>query len=232
MRKDSEKSRPVASGGRRQPSQARAQLTVEALFKAAAQILDREGESGLTTNKVAARAGFSIGTLYQYFPSKEMLVQAMAMKGKALVIDALEAHFVALEADPAVARMDPRELLRSTARIMIEGFAQGRGFTQTLIRLGWRFEQPEDTASAARKVADRLALFLERIRHPQLQVPTGARLFVLSRAVVGALRSASLEKSPLLGGRELEDALVDIGWALLGRGVQAQALPLGARPIR
>ena len=58
---------------RRQPSQARAQQTMQTLFKAAAQILDKEGEGGLTTNKVAAAAGFSIGTLYQYFPSKEVL---------------------------------------------------------------------------------------------------------------------------------------------------------------
>ena len=63
---------------RRQPTQARAQQTIQTLFKAAAQILDKEGEGGLSTNKVAAAAGFSIGTLYQYFPSKEVLVQASA----------------------------------------------------------------------------------------------------------------------------------------------------------
>ena len=37
---------------RRQPTQARAQQTIQTLFKAAAQILDKEGEGGLSTNKV------------------------------------------------------------------------------------------------------------------------------------------------------------------------------------
>ncbi|MFO0107112.1 MAG: TetR/AcrR family transcriptional regulator [Burkholderiales bacterium] len=74
---------------RRQPSQARAQLTMQTLFKAAAQILDKEGEGGLTTNKVAAAAGFSIGTLYQYFPSKEVLVRAMAARGQEMVLQEL-----------------------------------------------------------------------------------------------------------------------------------------------
>lgn len=87
---DKASTKPQAAPGlRRQPSQARAQQTMQTLFKAAAQILDKEGEGGLTTNKVAAAAGFSIGTLYQYFPSKEVLVRAMATRGQEM---ALKSH--------------------------------------------------------------------------------------------------------------------------------------------
>ena len=103
---------PAPPTGRRQPTQARSQQTIQTLFKAAAQILDKDGEAGLTTNKVAAAAGFSIGTLYQYFPSKEVLVRAMAVKGQDLVLEALEAYLAALEGRPDVAQMDARDLLR------------------------------------------------------------------------------------------------------------------------
>ena len=58
---------------RKQPTQKRAQLTIDAIFEATSQIVDREGVSGLTTNKIAAKAGFSVGTLYQYFSSKEAI---------------------------------------------------------------------------------------------------------------------------------------------------------------
>jgi hypothetical protein len=68
-----------------------------------------------------------------------------------------------------------------------------------------------------RQVADRLAIFFERINHPDLNSPSPAQLFVLSRSVIGTLRSASLEKSPLLGSKALEDALVQVAWALLAR---------------
>jgi AcrR family transcriptional regulator len=53
---------------RRQPVQARGQRTLAAILQATAQILVKEGEAALTTNRIAERAGVSIGTLYQYFP--------------------------------------------------------------------------------------------------------------------------------------------------------------------
>lgn len=62
---------------RKVPQQARAQRTVEALLDATAQVLVAEGWAGTTTNKVAARAGTSIGTLYEYFPSREALATAV-----------------------------------------------------------------------------------------------------------------------------------------------------------
>jgi len=203
--------------GRREPTQARAQQTIQTLFKAAAQILDRQGEAGLTTNKVAAAAGFSIGTLYQYFPSKEVLVRAMATRGQDLVLQELEAYLSALENHVAVQRMDGRELLGKAIHILLRGFATGKGLSQTLIRLCWTLEQPDETANAVRQVADRLAIFFERITHPALQTPSTAQMFVLTRSVIGTLRSASLEKSPLLGSPAFEEALTQMAWALLAR---------------
>jgi hypothetical protein len=66
-------------------------------------------------------------------------------------------------------------------------------------------------------VSDRLAIFFERIQHPALQSPSSAQMFVLTRSVIGTLRSASLEKSPLLGSPAFEAALVQMAWALLAR---------------
>lgn len=37
----------------------------------------KDGYDGLSTNRVAAVAGVSVGSLYQYFPSKEALVAAL-----------------------------------------------------------------------------------------------------------------------------------------------------------
>lgn len=60
----------------RRPRQARARATVDALLEATARILEGEGIAGLTTNKVAARAGVSVGSLYEYFDSKDALLRA------------------------------------------------------------------------------------------------------------------------------------------------------------
>lgn len=59
---------------RKKPRQSRAQVTVDAILEATAHILVRDGYEGLSTNRVAERAGVSIGSLYQYFPGKESLV--------------------------------------------------------------------------------------------------------------------------------------------------------------
>jgi AcrR family transcriptional regulator len=65
---------PGGEKARKRPSQARAQVTVAAILEATAHILAETGYDALSTNRVAARAGVSIGSLYQYFPSKEALV--------------------------------------------------------------------------------------------------------------------------------------------------------------
>ena len=62
---------------RKQASQARSRATVDALVEATARILVRESFDRASTNRIAEEAGVSIGSLYQYFPSKEALVAAV-----------------------------------------------------------------------------------------------------------------------------------------------------------
>jgi AcrR family transcriptional regulator len=62
---------------RKQPNQDRAKETVETIFQATAHILEQEGFDKASTNKIAEKAGISIGSLYQYFPSKEAILAKM-----------------------------------------------------------------------------------------------------------------------------------------------------------
>jgi AcrR family transcriptional regulator len=55
--------------------QARSTASVDAILKATVQVLLRVGKEKLTTKLVAARAGVSVGTLYQYFPNKSALLR-------------------------------------------------------------------------------------------------------------------------------------------------------------
>jgi AcrR family transcriptional regulator len=62
---------------RKNASQERSRATVDALVEATARILVREGFDKASTNRIAEVAGVSVGSLYQYFPSKEALVAAV-----------------------------------------------------------------------------------------------------------------------------------------------------------
>ncbi len=59
---------------RKLPCQERSRVTVAAIYEAASQVFTRNGYSSTTTDLIAERAGVSIGTLYQYFPSKDAIL--------------------------------------------------------------------------------------------------------------------------------------------------------------
>jgi AcrR family transcriptional regulator len=66
--------RKLQTNPRKAASQERSRSTVDALLEATARVLLNEGYDRASTNRIAEVAGVSIGSLYQYFPSKEALV--------------------------------------------------------------------------------------------------------------------------------------------------------------
>ena len=93
---------------RKHASQERSRATVVALIEATARILVREGFEKASTNRIAREAGVSIGSLYQYYPSKEALVAAVIdrhnQQRMQVVRDAL-AEVAALPVEKAVRRL-------------------------------------------------------------------------------------------------------------------------------
>jgi len=79
----------TATKPRKQASQARSRATVDALVEATARILVDEGFDKASTNRIAERAGVSVGSLYQYFPSKEALVIAVAERHNREIMQAV-----------------------------------------------------------------------------------------------------------------------------------------------
>ena len=75
---------------RRKPSQARSRQAVEAIIDASAQVLERRGYQGATTNRIAERAGVSVGTLYQYFNNKDEIFNALIEREARSFLRAIE----------------------------------------------------------------------------------------------------------------------------------------------
>lgn len=141
---------------RKHASQERSRVTVDALIEATARILVKEGFDKASTNHIAAKAGVSVGSLYQYFPSKEALVAAVmerhsrelmqVVRGTAaaaaalpmeqavrkLVHAAIEAHRINPELHRVLAEQTPRTGgLASTEVFSRENYALFRGYLET-----------------------------------------------------------------------------------------------------
>ena len=68
----------IEAGQKGPRRQARGQKRIAELLRAAGEVFAKAGYEGATTNAIAARAGVSPGTLYQFFPNKQAIAEALA----------------------------------------------------------------------------------------------------------------------------------------------------------
>ncbi len=110
---------------RKDPRQARSRATVETIILAGARILSDEGWAGFTTNRVAELAGVSIGSLYQYFPDKLSLVDAIRHRH----LDDSMAVMRNVRAD----RLSPAEFAAQLVRAVVEAHSVYPGLHRVLL---------------------------------------------------------------------------------------------------
>ena len=130
---------------RKSPLQARSATTVEAILEAALQLLIRTGPESLTTTQIAARAGVSVGTLYQYFPNKASLYQA-------LLREKLERVTLAIETVCAEQRGKP---LDEMASALIEKFLEAKLKTPEASAALYLISDSLDAAALLRTLGNR-----------------------------------------------------------------------------
>jgi len=75
-RKPAKRGRPSHLSRRKTPTQQRAHATVESIFQATEELIRARGFSNVGTRAIAERAGVSVGSLYQYFPTYESVLLA------------------------------------------------------------------------------------------------------------------------------------------------------------
>lgn len=197
---------------RKEPSQARSRATVEAIIEAGARVLSDLGWAGFTTNKVAEAAGASIGSLYQYFPNKLSLVEAIRRR-----------HFdqvLAVISDAAADEKPLRQFARELTRGMIAAHSIHPTLHQVLLD-----EAPGDRGSRAAHAAfqsrylEHYAAAVAQYRRRTKDTETVAR--VLSSAVEGVIHNAA--RRGMLEAPELQKQLVDLICAYLSGQHRAAA---------
>lgn len=201
---------------RKAPTQERAKATVEAILEATARVFLRDGYDRSSTNKIARAAGVSVGSLYQYFPSKESLAAAL--------IDRHMAEMESLLVIPAdAASRSLPELARDIVRGMLAAHQIHPRLHQVLMdqvpRVG-RLEKSRDLDERARK----LVRGLLELKKPELRrVDLDLATFVILSSVEAVTHRATRDHPEFLADARLEEEIVQLVLRYLGAAEAVRA---------
>ena len=147
---------PLSDRLRNAPIQARSRERLRRVLDAADQVLAADGARAFTTTRVAARAGVPIGSVYRFFPDKQAIVEALAVRYWSEFEDLVAG---VAEADQAEALADP---VGDVLDVLIAGFRARPGFLALWFG-GLRTEAVRDATRPTRTaIAGSIGLILAR----------------------------------------------------------------------
>jgi AcrR family transcriptional regulator len=193
------------AAGRPVRRQARGERRIAEILDAALALFAEVGYEAASTNRIAARAGISPGSLYQFFANKEAIAEALSSR---LAVEMAAAHAAAFD-DVAVADMSLDDLLDRILDPLI-AFRVANPGAKTLLTGP---DAPAQVAVATRPLQDALLGRVAAVigaRAPGLPVAERERTALVAvqivRAMTGAITAAAgAERAALVG--ELKRAL-------------------------
>jgi AcrR family transcriptional regulator len=204
--------RKRSTTARKLPQQDRSRVTVEAILEATAHILTEEGYQKANTNRIAERAGISIGSLYQYFPNKESLMAALMAQHSDEIATLVESKLQDLFDAPL------EETVPALVRAVIAAHAINPRLHQVLNEEIPRSERLQQMQNADERITDLLRAYLkrwsespqQRLRqriHPQNLEMT---IFILSRTVEALCHSAVIEHPSFVSNSQFEQEVSNL----------------------
>jgi AcrR family transcriptional regulator len=138
----------VSQIARRRPRQARSRATVQRIVDAGARVLEVAGYHGASTNRIAAEAGVSPGSLYQYFTDKDEIVAAIIRR---LIDDFAEGIAPALR---GAATLDPATRARTVIEAVLDVLESQAGLLRALVDRVPAADQTEALRPVRARIAD------------------------------------------------------------------------------
>lgn len=193
---------------RRVPAQARSKERVERILEAAARVIAAEGLDAATMEGIAAEADTSIGSIYQFFPNKVAVFNAVAER----YMEKARAFFDAVASGPLLDRPWP-EILEASIDAFAAFHENEPGFRAVWVGLNLNEEVVTSGEALNREIAKRIeAVFAAKLpRLPAKSRPLVATMVVevfSAMLVISARRpterSAMLEETKTLLRRYLE----------------------------
>jgi AcrR family transcriptional regulator len=190
---------------RKKPRQERSVATVDAILDATARVLCTTGYDRASTNRIALAAGVSVGSLYQYFPSKEALVAALAARHMAAMTALVKSKLAEASAAPMAAAV------RTIITAMFEAHAVDPRLHKVLIEEVPRVGRLENLQGLEREVEVLVEALLED-RRSELRRTTNVQTMALLLVTVveAATHAAVLAELEPSRSRAVADELTDM----------------------
>src|SRR5262245_36689873 len=189
---------------RKHASQERSRATVDALIEATARILVKEGFDAANTNRIAEKAGVSIGSLYQYFPGKEAVVAALLERHVRQMLRAAE-H--GLEQSTAGTL---RERTRAMVRTMLDAHAVEPGLHRVFMEEMPRFGRLQEVVEMERTFEEVARQHMERERAALRPRDLEIAAFVVVQAVEALTHAAVLHRPDMLRTEAFVDEVTEL----------------------
>ena len=189
---------------RTKPVQARSKEMRDRILTATAQVLAERGYAGLSTNRVAAQAEVSVGSLYRYFPSKEALVAALCERHVTQMFAVCEEKLLELQDAPM--DLAAREIVRAILRAQSVNPKLHRILIQQVPRVG----QLRNVDGLQERFSVMVRGYLESRRKEVRPKNLELAVFALVHAVEAVAHAAVLERPDYLIDGELADELVEM----------------------
>ena len=195
---------------RKHAAQERSRATVAALVEATARILVSEGFDKASTNRIAEVAGVSVGSLYQYFPSKEALVAAVIERHNRDIMQVVQG---ALE---EAVSLPVEEAVRRLVAMAIEAHRVDPKLHCVLAEQIPRTGRLENVDSANRAAHAAFRSYLESRRDELGVVDLGLAAFVCATSIEAVAHNAVLHHVDLSKDAAVEPLIEDTTRLIVG----------------
>jgi len=182
----------------------KALFTIEAIYEATAQFFESKNIKKISTNKIAEKSGYSIGTLYRYFPNKERLMISMAYHERDKVLKLIENSLAEIENEPL------EILIRRIVKILLGAFSGRKIIRKHLMIEIFKSGQLNVFMDAQDEIIRYILKRMETLSHDEIRPPSPEMAYVLSRSVMGVIRSMVIEDSQRWGDPLIEEELVQL----------------------
>jgi AcrR family transcriptional regulator len=189
---------------RKKPRQGRSLATVDAILDATARVLCTTGYDRASTNRVALAAGVSVGSLYQYFPSKEALVAALAARHMATMSALVRSKLA------EVAQAPMPVAVRTIIMAMFEAHAVDPRLHKVLIEEVPRIGRLENLRGVEREMETLVAAMLEARRAELRRTNVETMALLLVTVVEAATHAAVLAELEPARSQAVADELTDL----------------------